>query len=354
MKYHQLLWVYVLIMLLSSCSKPQDDVLKHRVLAFGTQVDITIRHHDRKQIRRAFKRLENDFQVLHKAMHPWQPGPMLRTNRLLQTGSWFSVPASLYPLIQQSRDLAIKSSHHFNPAIGALINAWGFHREDYNQLFTPDMTMLNRLQQDIPDIHDMETKGIRLRGTHPDIQLDFSGIAKGYAIDRAIETLRAFGIRHAIINAGGDLRSIGSHPDRVWSIGIQHPRSTDILAEIIPEEDESIFTSGDYQRFYFHKKQRYHHIIDPFNGKPVTHTAAVTVIHHNATEADAAATALLVAGPANWHKIAEQLSIRYVLLMTADGQIHMNPGMHQRIRLHNIDPDRITISQPLKTSPPTL
>lgn len=341
-------YLLALFLLLSGCGGPSDTLHHRQILAFGTIIDISIDHPDSQLVDRAFNRLESDFQTMHRIWHPWEPGPLSRTNQLLQMGSWFSAAPTVLSLLVRSRQLSLQSRGYFNPAIGKLVRLWGFHRQDPTNSHSIDKNILKQLQSSIPNMGHIEVDGIRLRGHHPDIQIDFGGIGKGYGIDRAIDTLRTMRIENAIINAGGDLRAIGRHGNRPWKIGIQHPRKTAVLASIETLDDESVFTSGDYQRYYTQDGQRRQHIIDPFTGFPVTHTMAVTVIHENATVADVAATALMVAGPEHWYEIAQALGVKYVLLMARDGTLHMNPAMQKKIMLSGQDQLNIKISRPLK------
>ena len=330
----KLIAALVLPVLVWGCTPQRTDITRHhQVLAFGTLISITIRHSDEQLIERAMRRLETDFLTMHQIWHPWEPGALSRTNQLLQTGEWFTASTSVLPLIQRSKELASRSKHYFNPAIGKLVRHWGFHRHDAQQPFTPDMAAIQRLQADIPNMDDVEIKGLTMRGHNTNLQLDLGGIAKGYGIDQAINTLKLMGIKHAIINAGGDLRAIGRHDDRAWNIGVQHPRQQGILASIETLSDESIFTSGDYQRFYMQADKRRHHIIDPRTGEPVSHTIAVTVIHPDATTADAAATAILAAGAQNMLEVANAMGIQYLLLMTTEGQLYMNKAMQKRLQI---------------------
>ncbi|TNF93456.1 MAG: FAD:protein FMN transferase [Gammaproteobacteria bacterium] len=338
------------VLLIGGCEQKSatHSIFHKQIFVFGTTIDITIRHPNKKLVDQAFIRLEDDFNTMHATWHPWEPGPLTRTNQLLQTGEWFTAPSSVLPLITQAQDLAIRSEHYFNPAIGKLIRLWGFHRSDpENQDAVIERAELERLQSKLPQMTDIEIDGIKIRGKHPDLQVDLGGFAKGYGIDRGIEMLQGMGIQHAIINAGGDLRAIGKHPDRTWRIGVQHPRKNAVLATIETIRDESVFTSGDYRRYYMQEGKRRHHIIDPRTGQSVAHTIAVTVIHHNAAEADAAATALMVAGPENWWDTARNMGIRYVMLLAADGSIHMNPAMAKRLQLNIADQTKIKISKPL-------
>ena len=177
---------------------------------------------------------------------------------------------------------------------------------------------------------DLELQDGRARTDNPRLQLDLGAFAKGVAVDRAIAALRAAGIDNAIVNAGGDLRAIGAR-ERPWRIGIRHPRAPGVLASIETRGDESIFTSGDYERYFEAEGTRYHHIIDPRSGYPARGTASLTVIHTEAATADAAATALFVAGDA-WPRTAADMGINRVMRVRADGTVEMTPAMAGRIR----------------------
>jgi len=250
-------------------------------------------------------------------------------------------------LIIASKDLFVNSNGLFNPAIGNLINLWQMHRHDESDISPPDAADIDRLVAQDPDMSDIHIDGTLVESRNPGVQLSLGAFAKGYAIDLAMQYLQSQGIENAVINAGGDLRVIGQHGERPWRIGIRHPRKDGVIAWLDTEPDESIFTSGDYERFYMYDGKRYHHILDPRTGYPATDSISVTVIHHDAGIADAAATALFVAGPEHWHEIARAMDIKYVMLIDAGFRIHMNPAMQKRIHLENSETFHIVISQPL-------
>lgn len=329
------------ILMLSSCESPQ--VHHHRIPAFGTIVDIQIWHENKFLVQQAFQRLEQDFQTMHRVWHPWEPGPIKRTNQLLQSGEWFTAPTSVLPMLQEARRLSRLSQYYFSPVIGRLVELWGFHRHDPEQPFTPNTRLILDIQRDIPTIEDIEFDSIRLRGHNPYLQFDPGGIAKGYAIDLSMNTLKAYGIRNALINAGGDLSVMGKKGNSPWTIGIRHPRGKKVLASLHSMINESIFTSGDYQRYYLDNGARVQHIIDPFSGRPINHTVAATVIHGNATTADTAATALMAAGKSNWQKVTSSMDISHAMLLTRTGELHMTAAMNDRITLHHAQDYKIYI-----------
>jgi len=117
---------------------------------------------------------------------------------------------------------------------------------------------------------DIHIDGTLVESHNSDVQLSLGAFAKGYAIDLAMEYLQSQGIENAVINAGGDLRVIGQHGERPWRIGIRHPREDGMIAWLDAEANESIFTSGDYERFYMHDGKRYHHTRDPRTGYHAT------------------------------------------------------------------------------------
>jgi len=341
-----LLPLLALLLLIGGCNRTEP-VFNSRFLAFGTVNDVSIVGVTHQQAEAAVAALEEDFAAMHKAWHAWDPGPLGRTNRLLAEGIRFAAPPSVLGLIKRSKELAARSDDLFNPAIGHLIGLWGFHRDQLECDGLPDEAEIERLVKANPTMADIEIDGIFVHSRNPAVKLDLGAIGKGYGIDLAIEHLRELGIENAIVNSGGDLRAIGSRGGHPWRIAIRSPSGSGTLGFVNIAGDESVFTSGDYERYCLWRGRRYHHIIDPRTGHPAQGTRSVTVIHDNATEADAAATALFVAGPQAWHRIARQMGIRYVLLVDSENVIHMNPAMARRVQLLEPRKQTIRLSPPL-------
>lgn len=339
----------LLLLALSGCEQTPE-VHTSRFLAFGTLIDLTVAGVSAEKAYEVTQVLEKDFQRMHHSWHAWDPGPLGRVNRLIETERWFSVPPSVLPLIVKAQRLSQQSDHLFDPAIGKLIDAWGFHQDAPDGHQPPKPEWIKQYLKKPPKISDLQLDGIKIRSTNSSVKLDFGAFGKGYGIDLAIQHLKEMGIENAILNAGGDLQAMGSRITRPWQIAIRHPSGEGVLASLPTQQNESIFTSGDYERNFTWKGQRYHHIIDPRTGYPAKGTRSVTVIDDDATVADAAATALFIAGPDLWHKIALQMGLRYVLLVDDQNRLHMNPAMKDRIQL-NDDTYTIVISPPLLPAP---
>jgi thiamine biosynthesis lipoprotein len=340
-----LLIILLMIPLLSSCERA-DPPVTTRFLAFGTLVDLTIAGVSAEQAEMATAAIEKDFAEMHQAWHAWDPGPLGRVNRLLKKDESFAAPPSVLELIRIGKNLSAASNDLFNPAIGQLIDAWGFHRDDPEGHRPPTQELIDKLLRQNPRMSDIEIEDINLRCKNPAVKLDFGAFGKGYGIDLAIAHLRELGVNNAILNAGGDLRAIGSRGDRPWRIAVRDASGSGVLGTIETGPDESVFTSGDYERHFIWEGRRFHHIIDPRTGYPAVGTASITVLHTDAVTADAAATALFIAGPDGWYELAKQMGIRYVLLIDSEGTLHMNPAMQQRLQLVK-DGHSIRLSPPL-------
>jgi FAD:protein FMN transferase len=317
-----------------------------RLLTFGTYMDLELIGVDRATAEAAKERLQHDFDQMHKAWHAWDPGPVGRINRFINEGKSLAAPPSVLPLIKISQKLAKESDYLFDPGIGQLIKLWGFQTSDLKPHAPPDEDSIKFWVDQKPSIKDIKIDGFHLSSSNTAVRLDFGAIGKGYGVDLAIRRLQEMGINNAIVNAGGDLRAIGSRAGNPWRIAIRDPDGGGVFALVPVTGNEAVFTSGNYQRNFAWEGKFYHHIIDPRTGYPARGTRSVTVMHPDATTADAAATALFVAGPEHWHRIAKQMGIKYVLLIDDQGRVHMNPAMQQRVKLQKPVKD-IIISDPL-------
>lgn len=337
------LWVLGLAvaLLAAGCSRPEAHYDKFMQL--GTLVEITVYTDDQALAARAFQAARQDFEYMNNAWHAWHPGPLGRINSLLPSGAWFSGSPTMVDMIRRAQALATATEGLFNPAIGGLLALWGFHSDEPPQGPPPSREAIEALLAQAPSMDDIQVDGIRLRSDNPAVRLDFGAFAKGYGIDRVSERLQAMGVEHAIVNAGGDLRAWGRHGERPWRVGVRHPQRPGVLASIEVQGDEAIFTSGDYERYFEWNGKRYHHILDPRTGYPARGLTSVTVIHSDAATADAAATALFVAGPRDWPRIAARLGLTQVMVVDENGRVQMTPAMAERIRFEVEPPPEVVI-----------
>ncbi|BFM09908.1 FAD:protein FMN transferase [Simiduia litorea] len=164
---------------------------------------------------------------------------------------------------------------------------------------------------------------------HPDIRIDLGGIAKGYAVDRAVEVLQGFGVTHATVSAGGDSRLLGDKRGRPWIVGVKNPRDEKAMALKLPLDNTAISTSGDYERFFVDEAtgERIHHIINPQTGKATRGITSVTVLGQQGFDTDPLSTTVFVLGVVKGLALIEQLPGFDVIIIDSSGKMHFSSGL---------------------------
>ena len=339
--------ILALVLALAACS-PAKGLHQDRLYVFGTLVDLTLWDVTEQQGRAAVAELARELEVEHVEWHAWKPGPLVDLNAALARGETARATPHLVRLIEISQRLSRQSDGLFDPAIGGLVRLWGFHSDDpLTGVPPPPREAIAAWLAQRPSMDDLRVDGERVSSRNPAVQLDFGAIAKGYAVDLAIARLQAMGIQNAIVNAGGGMTAIGRREGRPWRIGVRHPQGRGVLAALELGEHEAVHTSGNYERYNEHEGIRYGHIIDPRTGYPGREIVSATVIHGDGAVADAAATALVLAGVADWERIARQMGVRLAMLVDESGTVHMPPAMAERVHFTGDAPPPVKLGAPL-------
>jgi thiamine biosynthesis lipoprotein len=313
---------------------------EHRstLYVFGTLLEIQIRDKDRALAQRATAELAEQFQRMHREWHAWQPGGELsRLNAAFAAGEAMTAGPFLLPLVLKAREYHRISGGLFDPAVGALVDAWGFHADEPPG-GRPPFERILELQARRPTMDDVTINGDRVSSRNPTVRLDFGGFAKGVALDYALAHLRSLGIGDAMLNAGGGLAVLGSHGERPWIAAVRDPGGAGVLATVDLFSGDSLHTSGGYERFREYEGRRYTHIIDPRTGTTAERMASASVIHEDGGLADAAATALMLSTPETWEQVAQSMGIRLALLVDSNGEIYVTPEMKERLHFEGAPP----------------
>ncbi len=164
---------------------------------------------------------------------------------------------------------------------------------------------------------------------HPQVYIDLGGIAKGYAVDLAIELLRQRGIAHALVSAGGDSRLLGDKRGQPWMVGIRNPRAERGTAAItLPLDNCSVSTSGDYERYFVDDQgERVHHIINPRTGSSAQGIMSATVIGPEGFDTDALSTSVFVLGVEQGLALINRLPGFDAIIITSSGKVHYSNGL---------------------------
>ncbi|MEI7843284.1 MAG: FAD:protein FMN transferase [Gallionellaceae bacterium] len=332
MRFFSLLFVLLAI---ASCSK--EPFYQEEAYVFGTRVEVSIAGTDESKARAAVAEVLHEFQRLHDLLHAWKLSEISQLNAAIAQGKSATVSAETAAMLQDATRLSVQSEGLFNPAIGGLIQLWGFQADEFKAVL-PDENTVAALVKANPQMTDLIFEKNRILNKNKSISIDLGGYAKGYALDRAAAILRQKGIKNALINIGGNVLALGAHGSRSWRVGIQHPRKPGALATMELHDGEAIGTSGDYQRYFEIGDQRYCHVIDPRSGYPVTGVQAVTIVtkgEHAGLLSDAASKPLFISGAQGWRLAAQRMGLAEALLIDAAGVVHLTADLQKRLEFTN-------------------
>ena len=333
MRFSKFFFIVLTLSFLQSCSQTSLYQSKHYV--FGTIVDISIYGESDKKAEEATQAVLREFTRLHNSLHAWKKSDLTDLNELIaKNKSYRNASVELIEIIKEVKRLENASNHLFNPAIGELIDYWGFHQDEFNPI-RPDQSKIKILVERNPSLDQVRISGSTISSTNPHVKIDLGGYAKGYALDRASKILRDHHIKNALINIGGNIIAIGQHGNKPWRVGIQDPRGSQAIAKLDLLDGWAIGTSGDYQRYFMNDGVRYCHVIDPFTGFPVQGVYSVTVLIEPAQNAgalsDVLSKPLFIAKREARRAIAEKLNIRHYLIIE-DKLISATQTMADRIQ----------------------
>lgn len=231
-------------------------------------------------------------------------------------------------LLALALDYAALSDGAFDITIAPYIDLWDFQNNPGN---VPSHDMIAQAGKHI-GISGLHLNGTTVTLDDPDASIDLGGIAKGYIADRIKEFLLEKGITSAFINLGGNVLTIGTKPDgQLWNIGIRDPflTASDIIS-IVKIDDQSVVTSGTYERFFEKNGTVYHHILDPHTGYPVQNgLKSVTILSDSSADADALSTTCFVLGLDKGMELIESLDYAEAMFLTEEKEIHYSNGFPQ-------------------------
>ena len=250
-------------------------------------------------------------------MSPWKPdSDLMRLNRATP-GEWVSLPPEIMAVLARALEIARLSDGAFDPGVGALVNAWGFGAERDD----PDAAAIRVARQwGQPPAHqslELYLAAGRAR-KHADALFDLCGIAKGYGVDQMTAVLQAHGVAHALAALDGELRALGTQASgEPWAVAVESPEPGRRAARgVIELADLAVATSGDYRRWVQIGDARLSHTMDGRRAAPVNNgVASVTVLATDCMSADAWATALLVAGPAEGMALAQRMRLEALFIV---------------------------------------
>ena len=319
--------IFILIIFLiigvSACQQTNYEILVLNGLTMGTTYSVKINADnafvEKNQIS---DDIDEILSEINQSMSTYIKESELSNINFSTISDWQSLSDDLFEVIDHAINVSLKTNGAFDITIAPLVNLWGFGPDKLqNKIPTDEIIELTKQNTGYKKISiDKSLK--KISKLDPNLHIDLSGIAKGFAVDKIARYLDKRGFKNYLIEIGGELIGKGLNKDNeIWQIGIENPNNnSDTIKQIIRLKDMAMATSGNYMNYFEKDGVRYSHTINPVTGKPIKHKlASVTVLDNSAMNADALATAFMVLGSEKALSLANNLEIA-VYLIIKDGK----------------------------------
>jgi len=318
--------LYIAVVGLMSCSLPVwGEWYSDTQDIMGTEVSATLWHENPVKAKAALVAVMSEMRRIDKMLSPYISGSELYRINETAAKAPVSISRELEALIDKSLYYSQISDGAFDISFASVGRYY-----DYRRKFQPDSKQRQAL------LNAIDYRLITLDKTHhtlffakPQLRIDLGGIAKGYAVDRAISLLRKQGVKHASVSAGGDSRVLGDKNGRPWLIGIKNPRAKDQVAVVLPLTDTAVSTSGDYERYFIDQEtgQRVHHIINPGTGLSVSGVTSVSILGAMGFDTDPLSTTVFVLGVEKGLQLINRLKGIDGIIIDSKGKMHYSEGL---------------------------
>jgi thiamine biosynthesis lipoprotein len=291
----------------------------------GTAISVELWCDDRRAGEAAADAVMAEMHRIDRAMSPYRSDSELSRINRDAASSAVTLSAEMTRLLSRAQAFSELSDGAFDityAAVGRLF--------DYRKRIRPTESELAQARAAVGYRHlfvDETAQTVRFGRTG--MCIDLGGFAKGHAVDQATEILRQRGIAHANVTAGGDSRVIGDRRGRPWSIGVRDPRRPSEVVALLPLEDTSISTSGDYERYFDEAGVRFHHLIDPATGHSPQSIHSVTILAEDGLTTEALSKSVFVLGVDKGLQLIESLLDVDAIVVDAMGQLHYSSGLLQ-------------------------
>ena len=309
------------VLLLAGCTGDSRAPLQLSGYALGTSWHVTIASNDQTEIDSAALQalVQGQLDRVNRSMSTYLPDSEINRFNASSVGVWQEPSADFLTVLDAALAIGTATEGAYDITVGPLVDLWGFGPGE-PRTGIPSRIAVAQAKEQVGQAK-VERDGVRARRMK-NVSLDFSSIAKGYAVDLVAEALGHIGVTHYMVEVGGEMRVAGMSPrGDAWRVAIEQPNpERREVARAISITDVAVATSGDYRNYFDLDGERYSHTIDPRTGYPVRHDlVSVTVIDDSTMLADAWATALTVLGGEEAYALAEEKNLAvYFIRSTAD------------------------------------
>jgi FAD:protein FMN transferase len=303
----------------AGCSKSSLEVPPIHLEGATMGTTYTIRYvaeHDTPSPNDIHRLIDEELDRVSQQMSTYIPDSEICTFNRSESTDWFVVSSETAQVVELAHQISVASSGAFDVTVAPLVDLWGFGPSQDNNRIPADLDIEATKATVGYGSLDVRLDPPGLRKRQSKLSIDLSAIAKGHGVDRVGSVLSRQRIKHYFVEIGGEIAARGVRPDgEPWQVGIEAPIEGRAIQTVVGLSDAAIATSGDYRNYFEHDGQRYSHTINPTTGRPVTHAlASASVIAENCALADAIATCMMVLGPEEGYKLAEEKRWSVMLL----------------------------------------
>ncbi len=279
-----------------------------------TFVTVTVEDRSQARAEEAIGRVFDEMERVAAVLTRFDAGSALSV--LNDTGHIADPPLELRAVVDHALWLHRLTGGAFDPTVAPLVDLYQLHFAAHG---CPPDDVERRDVLELVGAQYVKVDERTLRLDRAGMALTLDGIGKGFIVDRMVETLASHGVQHALVNAGGDIRALGTRANgRPWRVGVQHPRQADAIVETLDLADAAVATSGDYERSH-DLERRYHHTVVPSTGLSPDTIASVSVKAPSAMQADALATGVFVLGVEPGTRLLTRVEGIAALILTRAG-----------------------------------
>ena len=287
----------------------------------GTRIHVELWHESESTAHYCSEQVFSEMHRIDGLMSVYKPDSEVSLINQSATQAAQALSSELTELIEKS----LQYSDHTNGAFDITYASVGY-KYNYRKKQRPSNAFIDEYLDSI-DYRAIELKNGSIYFSKKGMRIDLGGIAKGYAVDQGLEILEKCGVSQALVSAGGDSRLLGDRQGRPWMMGIQHPRNRRAVALRIPLSSTAISTSGDYERFFFIKDERIHHIINPETGASAKGVWSATVIGPEAIDTDALSTSIFILGVEKGIQLIDTLPEFEAVMIDSNAKVHYSSGL---------------------------
>lgn len=308
------LLLIVLFSLVISCEQ-RDKAFQLNGSTMGTQFNITLVDTSPPSTK-INNLIQNRLESINQQLSTWDQNSEISQFNQMNSMQWFKVSDDFNQVVIQAIKIAHMTQGAFDFSVSPIVKLWGFGSAHPNEKI-PNQQSIENLKSHIGYQYLMHNDN-SIKKLNPKLQVDFSAIAKGYAVDEIHKLLLSQGFKNFLVEIGGEIRTHGkNNENKAWAIGIRSPDTNQFEAlKTLQLNNKALATSGDYEQFFINKNKRYSHIINPKTYYPTSNNiASVTVVANDCATADALATAFMVIGVAESIKLSHELDVKAYFIL---------------------------------------